>query len=280
MSASNLAKEALSTWETNAEFWDSGIGETGNKYWKQLQRPSLERLLGPTLSKKSGRSALELATGNGLCARWLADNGASSIIATDGTFGMLEQASKYMDEDKAGKISFRKLDVTEEGDFVPLVEKAAEIGGFDVVLMNMAIMDVATLDPLANALPKLLSKDGVFVATLLHPVFMTSTYSRTVEVTYDPQTGDQIITRSKSIREYLHVKPSKGVFVVGQETRQYYFHRPLHELLGVFFKRGLILDALEEPSFTDEDGDSGKAYATVNFPQLPPILSLRFRRGL
>lgn len=49
---------------------------------------------------------------------------------------------------------------------------------------------------------------------------MTSTYSRTVEVTYDPQTGDQIITRSKSIREYLHVKPSKGVFVVGQETRQ------------------------------------------------------------
>lgn len=118
------------------------------------------------------------------------------------------------------------------------------------------------------------------MATLLHPVFMTSTYSRTVEVTFDPQTGDQIITRSKSIREYLHVKPSKGVFIVGQETRQFYFHRPLHELLGTFFKRGLILDALEEPGFTEEDGDADKAYATANFPQLPPILSLRLRRGL
>ncbi|KAH0491140.1 hypothetical protein TgHK011_002582 [Trichoderma gracile] len=279
MSASNLAKEALSTWETNAEFWDSGIGQTGNIYWKQLQKPSLERLLGPNLSKKSC-SALELATGNGLCARWLADNGASSVIATDGTFGMLEQAKKYMsDEKKAGKVSFRKLDVTEEGDFVPLVEKAAEIGGFDIVLMNMAIMDVATLEPLAEALPQLLKKDGVFVATLLHPVFMTSTYSRTVEVTYDPQTGDQIITRSKAIREYLHVKPAKGVFVVGQETRQYYFHRPLHELLGTFFKRGLILDALEEPSFTEGDAVPEKAYATANYPQLPPILSLRFRRA-
>ncbi|KAK1249326.1 hypothetical protein MKX07_002842 [Trichoderma sp. CBMAI-0711] len=279
MSASNLAREALSTWETNAEFWDSTIGETGNKYWKRLQKPSLQRLLGPALTKKSC-SALELATGNGLCARWLADNGASSIIATDGTLGMLQQANKYMDEDKAGKISYRKLDVTEEGDFAPLVEKAAENDGFDIILMNMALMDVATLDPLADALPKLLSKDGVFVATLLHPVFMTSTYSRTVEVTYDPQTGDQVITRSKSIREYLHVKPSKGVFVVGQETRQFYFHRPLHELLGTFFKRGLILDALEEPGFTEEDGDDDKAYATANFPQLPPILSLRLRRDL
>jgi 2-polyprenyl-3-methyl-5-hydroxy-6-metoxy-1,4-benzoquinol methylase len=126
MSASNLAREALSTWEANAEFWDSTIGETGNKYWKRLQKPSLQRLLGPTLSKKSC-SALELATGNGLCARWLAENGASSIIATDGTFGMLQQANKYMDEDKAGKISYRKLDVTQEGDFAPLVEKAAEV---------------------------------------------------------------------------------------------------------------------------------------------------------
>ena len=49
---------------------------------------------------------------------------------------------------------------------------------------------------------------------------MTSTYSRTVEVTYDPQTGSQIINRSKSISEYLHVKPVKGVFAVGQETPQ------------------------------------------------------------
>jgi len=42
-----------------------------------------------------------------------------------------------------------------------LFESEKQIGGFDIVLMNMAIMDVATLDPLADALPKLLGKDGV-----------------------------------------------------------------------------------------------------------------------
>lgn len=124
--SSNLNQEALSSWETNAELWNAGIGEQGNKYWKRLQRPSLQRLLGPSLSKE-GCAALDLATGNGLCARWLADNGAASVIATDGTFGMLEQAKKYMDGERADSISFRKLDVTDANDFVPLVEKAVEV---------------------------------------------------------------------------------------------------------------------------------------------------------
>jgi len=38
-----------------------------------------------------------------------------------------------------------------------------QAGGFDIVLTNMAIMDIATLEPLANALPGLLAKDGMYV---------------------------------------------------------------------------------------------------------------------
>lgn len=36
-------------------------------------------------------------------------------------------------------------------------------GGFDVVLINMAIMDIETLEPLADALPRLLKKNGMCV---------------------------------------------------------------------------------------------------------------------
>ncbi|KAH8123567.1 hypothetical protein FP744_10005897 [Trichoderma asperellum] len=277
MPAPQLRQEALSLWETNAELWNSGIGEHGNKYWKRLQEPSLRRLLGPSLSKP-GCAVLELATGNGLCARWLADNGAASVIATDGTFNMLEQAKKYLDADRVGKISFQKLDVTDANDFVPLVEKAAEIGGFDIVLMNMAIMDVATLDPLADALPKLLGKDGVFVATLLHPTFYTAPHSRNLDIKFN-RAGDQEIVLSKVIHEYLNVEPCKGVFIVGQEAPQLYFHRPVHELFGVFFKRGLVMDALEEPSFTQEDVVPERLYATANFTQFPALMSFRFKKS-
>lgn len=34
-------------------------------------------------------------------------------------------------------------------------------GGFDIILINMAIMDISTIEPLAKAIPGLLKKDGV-----------------------------------------------------------------------------------------------------------------------
>ena len=40
-----------------------------------------------------------------------------------------------------------------------IIRRKAE--GFDIVTSNMAIMDIATLEPMAAALPKLLKKDGV-----------------------------------------------------------------------------------------------------------------------
>lgn len=39
--------------------------------------------------------------------------------------------------------------------------QASQVGGFDIVIMNMAMMDVSTIEPLAAALPKLLKKDGM-----------------------------------------------------------------------------------------------------------------------
>jgi hypothetical protein len=51
------------------------------------------------------------------------------------------------------------VDVTSEADLGGLVN---EEGGFDVVLMNMALMDVADLEPLARALAGgLLAEGGV-----------------------------------------------------------------------------------------------------------------------
>lgn len=170
----SLSHRALQAWQTNAAHWDATITKHGNKYWRRLQEPSLRRLLAPTLAK-SGRGssgsggcrALDLATGNGLCARWLAANGARDVLATDGCEEMLEMAKGYWEgqgegqggggEEGAGRMRFRKVDVTSEADLGWLVE---EEGGFDVVVMNMAVMDVADLEPLARALARGLVADG------------------------------------------------------------------------------------------------------------------------
>ncbi|KAK3375683.1 S-adenosyl-L-methionine-dependent methyltransferase [Lasiosphaeria ovina] len=276
----DLRQPALAVWTAIASYWDANIGASGNKYWTRLQEPCLTRLLGTHLARPGCR-ALDLATGNGLCARWLAARGAAAVVATDGSGAMLELAARRVAEDGdlgvkgRAKIALRKLDVTEPADFDKLVDDEGS-QRFDVVLVNMALMDVATLEPLAMALTRLLGPDGVFVATVLHPVFFTSGVSRNIDLRFDPATGDLDVVRAKVVRDYLFVPPAKGVAFIDQPERQLYFHRPIHELLGVFFRAGLVLDALEEPAFTAADHEA-RVESSANYTQLPALLAFRMR---
>ncbi|KAK4213897.1 hypothetical protein QBC37DRAFT_343227 [Rhypophila decipiens] len=297
----NLAAESISSWETNATYWDSVMGLEGNKYWKKLQVPCLQRMLEEKSSSGSSGhvfTALELATGNGLGARFLASHGAKSVLATDAAEAMLDIADGYLDfpveargsEARAAGtaaeietkllrdiISLRRLDVTKDDEFELLLK--GDFPGYDVILLNMAIMDIATLDPLAKALPKLLAKDGMFIATLLHPLFFTSDASRSVAQHYNQSTGEQETVRSVIVREYLNVPPAKGIALPGQPEKQLYFHRPIHELLGTFLKGDqLVLDMLEEPAFTAEDKDEKRVESTCNFIGVPALLAFRLRR--
>lgn len=110
--------DTLENWNLNAEFWDEGIGYAGNKYWSKLQEPCLQRLLGEHL-KRDGCQALEFSTGNGLCARWLAERGAT-VLATDGATNMVERAKAHGSPGK--EIQFCKVDVTSEEELAVLVQ--------------------------------------------------------------------------------------------------------------------------------------------------------------
>lgn len=161
MSDPSLAGQALSTWDKLAPWWDAGITLNGNKYWQVLQEPSLSRLLSSHVSKPYSR-ALDLATGTGLCARWLAARGAHAVLAADGSEKMLEIASGWSRDDD--RIKFRRLDVTSQKDWEGLIREEEEQGSggkFDAVLINMAIMDIAEIETFAAAVPKLLRRDGM-----------------------------------------------------------------------------------------------------------------------
>ncbi|KAK7948104.1 uncharacterized protein PG986_008990 [Apiospora aurea] len=271
-------QESQSSWNANAAYWDTTIGQEGNKYWKVLQRPTLERLIsrGKRPDGSGSSKALELATGNGLGARWLASaEGAASRRAE-----MLKHAQwRQSDEAAAAKTRYRQVDVTDAAAFDELLAGEPDRVGFDAVLLNMAIMDIADLKPLAKALPKLLKPDGVFVATMLHPVFFTSGFTRSIELKDGKGLDKPEITRAKVIREYLDVPPIHGVAEWGQPTLQIIFHRPIHEIFTTFFREGLVMDAIEEPAFTEADGVKERVEAHSNFTQLPALLAFRLRRS-
>ncbi|KAK4452617.1 PvdO [Podospora aff. communis PSN243] len=141
----------------------------------------------------------------------------------------------------------------------------------------MAIMDISDIEPLAKALPKLLNKGGVFVATILHPVFFTSNAAKNITIDCDPATGELRTVRSKIITEYLDVKPAMGDALAGQPRKQVVFHRPIGELYTTFFKQGLVLDAMEELAFTKEHENKARVDSSANYTQLPALLAWRMR---
>lgn len=132
MSNPSLSKSALKAWQVNAQTWDKGATIDGNIYWKRLQQPCLERLVGPRLTRQGDVTCnvLELSTGNGICARWMAGHGGDNIkiYATDGSAPMVETAIAHGTAD--GKIQFDVLDVTEKTDFDPFLELANKVSPF------------------------------------------------------------------------------------------------------------------------------------------------------
>ncbi|KAJ5202896.1 hypothetical protein N7449_004975 [Penicillium cf. viridicatum] len=265
----------LASWETFAPSWDEGMGDEGNDYFRFLELPILEKLIG----RLEGCRAIDLATGNGLVARWLAQK-AASVIATDGAVSMIDCAMARTDTSQCGnRVSFHRLDVTKQSswDAFMAIDTCLMDGGFDVVTMNMALMDIQDLGPLARSLKRLLKPNGCFVATLLHPLFFTSGAARQIVVHEEPETGQRIVDRSIVIRKYLNVPPARQFVFDGETESPYLFHRPLAKLFAPFFKAGVVMDALEETNFDLSFYDPLREHASRNFTEFPKILGFRMR---
>jgi cyclopropane fatty-acyl-phospholipid synthase-like methyltransferase len=127
MSAVDMNADAVASWETNAAFWDETMGNSGNEYYQVLELPALARMA----AVKPGEMALDLATGNGLVAHWLASQGAI-VVATDASSAMLARAAERGAESKreggrdiTGSISYQLLDVTSPESFEEFTNKEA-----------------------------------------------------------------------------------------------------------------------------------------------------------
>jgi SAM-dependent methyltransferase len=252
--------EVRDVWDANAEFWDSKMGE-GNEFHKTLIEPIQLRLL----DIQPGQRILDLACGNGQFARKMASLGAV-VIAADFSENLITIARRKSDS----AVTYEVADLTRTAD----LKKLAKSGPYDAAVCTMALMDVADIKPVALYLPTLLKTGGRFVFSITHPCFNSGSY---VKVHENEETSDGAIidTYSIKVRDYLIEQENKGVAIVGQPQPQLYFHRSLTVLLGIFFKQGLVLDALEEPSFAEAE-KSERLFLNV-YRNIPPALVCRLR---
>jgi 2-polyprenyl-3-methyl-5-hydroxy-6-metoxy-1,4-benzoquinol methylase len=254
--------EVRTAWETNAQWWDAYYKE-GNDFHRTLIAPPTELLLGV----KAGETILDVACGNGVFSRRMAELGAR-IVAFDFSESFIECARKRTVE-RADRIEYHVLDATDRSALLALGESR-----FDAAVCTMAIMDMSDIVPLAETLPRLLKRNGRFVFSILHPCF-NQTGCRLVLEEEERDGGFVVVPAVKVVR-YLTSGSSMGIGIPGQPVPQHYFHRPLHELLRTFFDRGFVLDGLEETAFQGRE-DAQPCLSWDHYPEIPPVLVVRLR---
>jgi 2-polyprenyl-3-methyl-5-hydroxy-6-metoxy-1,4-benzoquinol methylase len=256
----DLNAETRTIWDRNAAFWDERMTD-GNDFQKVLVGPATERLL----SVRPDELILEIACGNGVMARRLAELGAR-VVATDFAPDMIERARAR--GDLGGSIEYRIVDATKRAE---LLELGA--GRFDGVVCGMALMDMAEIDPLMEAIPALLKPAGRFVFSLTHPCFNSSGCTRMVEETDD---GDIRTVHAVKVWKYRTLGAAKGLAMRGQPVPQYYFNRTLAELFGSCFRAGMVVDGVEEPAFPPRTDSPAFIHWNL-FAEIPPVLAVRAR---
>ena len=259
----DLVSETREIWDRNAGFWDDYMGDENNDFHNLLIRPATERLLG----SQPGEQVLDIACGNGNFSRRLAELGAQ-VVAIDFSETFIARAQARTTA-YADRITYRVLDATDRDQLLGLGP-----GRFDAAVANMALMDMAAIAPLLEALQQLLKPGGRFVFSVMHPCFQSAGTAKMVE--QHERDGEIVTQHSIKVSAYITPMAYRGLGIVGQPVPQHYFHRPLSVLFGQCFRAGFALDGLEEPVF-DLEQDARRALSWANFREIPPLLVARIR---
>jgi ubiquinone/menaquinone biosynthesis C-methylase UbiE len=221
-------------WERLGAWYDKKQGDQGDLWHRTLIDPVLLRVVGDVV----GLRVLELACGNGYLARRLTRMGAR-VTGIDASEAMIARAMERETREPLG-IEYQV------GDAASL--SGLEDASFDLVVCNMALMDIEDAEGAIREVSRVLRKDGRFVASLSHPCFDIGDASAwLVERVGLNTTVWRKVSRYRELHE--HRIPWR---VEGEVRETTSYHRPLSWYFRVFREARLHVTAFEEPEPTEE----------------------------
>jgi ubiquinone/menaquinone biosynthesis C-methylase UbiE len=222
-------------WEQMAEWWDEKLGDDGDLWHRALIDPPVFRLVGNV----AGQRVLDLACGNGYISRRFARAGAQ-VIGVDANALIIERAHAREAREPLG-ITYHVSDAAH----LEMLEDSI----FDLVVCNMALMDIADAAGAIREAARVLKPQGRFIASLAHPCFdKVSTSGWVIERIYPNTT----IWRKMSRYRELSVDDVPWLKVGEQPVFTRAHHRPLSWYVRTLRAAGLLVAALEEPEPTEE----------------------------
>jgi len=222
-------KQISQAWDKVADKWISGYTEYGDSNREHVIDPAIFRLIGSV----KGLSILDAGCGNGYLCRLLAKKGAKTV-GVDISKRFIEIARQKEKEEPLG-ITYHV------GTMCNLTMLQGEM--FDIVISNLALMDVHDLNKALKEIHRVLEKNGKIVFSVMHPCFSSPPIHGWVRVPQDSDRKedriywkvDRYFDRSVEVWQYFDLPPL------------YSFHHTLSDYIKTLIKSGFTIIDLEEP---------------------------------
>lgn len=222
-------------WDQMTDWWDEKMGDEGDLWHRTLIDPPLIQLVGEV----GKMHLLDLACGNGYLSRRFARQGAI-VTGVDANAPLIERARTREAQEQLG-ITYYVTDAARL--------EMLEDGAFDLVVCNMALMDIENAAGAIQEVARVLRQKGRFVASISHPCFdKVNTSGWAIEQIYPITT----IWRKMSHYREITVDDLPWLQVAGQTVITLAHHRPLSWYFRTLRAAGLVVAALEEPEPTEE----------------------------
>lgn len=225
-----VTEEQISqAWDKLADKWNSGYTEYGDMNRKYVIDPAIFRLIGSV----KDLSILDAGCGNGYLCRLLAKKGAK-MVGLDLSKRFIEIAEK---KEKEAHLGIKYYIGTLSN--LPMFQNET----FDMVISNLALMDVHDLEKGVKELYRVLKKNGELIFSIMHPCFSSPPVHGWVRTPQDSQRKedwiywkvDRYFERSMEVWQYLDWPPT------------YSFHRPLSDYIKTLIRNGFTITDFEEP---------------------------------
>jgi len=244
-------------YDENAENYHRHVSDPSDStFHSYYEKPAIRAEL-PSLN---GLEVISIGCGSGLDARWLADNGAKSVVGIDISKGLLDIAKANNPD-----LEFHEMDM-EQLDFPD--------ASFDLAYSSLAIHYIDDwTQPLKEAC-RILRPGGLYVFSCGHPIDSAVEYEVKDGIKYallgrkvNQETKERTVYGDYLAATGNGVKPVKAILADAEIT---VFHRTFSKMIEQILASGFNIEKLAEPQPTE----AMKTADPAMFDQLTRIPSL------